>query len=151
MKNKDRTMLLRLRITQSIAVIILMTSISSSYAQIQDAAEHVDVAQQTAEYAACIADEACDVATSVSENEMYGGIQQEYTVKGCKVTVYNDGPVKMVDEKTDEPCNAPLPKDHQFSKSKEVHTYQENDCIVTEQISMDGAADATMDCSKRGR
>jgi hypothetical protein len=81
----------------------------------------------------------------------YGGIQQEYTVKGCKVTVYNDGPVKMVDEKTDEPCNAPLPKDHQFSKSKEVHTYQENDCIVTEQISMDGAADATMDCSKRGR
>ena len=144
-------MLLRLRITQSIAVIILMTSISSSYAQIQDAAEHVDVAQQTAEYAACIADEACDVATSVSEDEMYGGIQQEYRVKGCKVTVYNDGPVKMVDEKTDEPCNAPLPKDHQFSNSKEVHTYQENDCIVTEQISMDGAADATMDCSKRGR
>lgn len=47
---------------------------------------------------------------------MYGGIQQEYTVKGCKVTVYNDGPVKMVDEKTDEPCNAPLSKDHQFSK-----------------------------------
>jgi len=47
---------------------------------------------------------------------MYGGIQQEYTVKGCKVTVYNDGPVKMVDEKTDKPCNAPLPKDHQFSK-----------------------------------
>ena len=144
-------MQLRLRITQSIAVIILMTSIASSYAQIQDAAEQVNVAQQTAEYAACIADEACDVATSVSEDEMYGGIQQEYTVKGCKVTVYNDGPVKMVDEKTDEPCNAPLPKDHQFSKSKEVHTYQENDCIVTEQISMDGAADATMDCSKRGR
>ena len=109
-------MQLRLRITQSIAVIILMTSISSSYAQNQDAAEQVDVAQQTAEYAACIADEACDVATSVSENEMYGGIQQQYTVKGCKVTVYNDGPVKMVDEKTDELCNAPLPKDHQFSK-----------------------------------
>ena len=144
-------MQLRLRITQSIAVIILMTFISSSYAQNQDAAEQVDVAQQTAEYAARIADEACDVATSVSENEMYGGIQQEYTVKGCKVTVYNDGPVKMVDEKTDEPCNAPLPKDHQFSNSKEVHTYQENDCIVTEQIGMDGAADATIDCSKRGR
>jgi len=116
MKKKDRTMQLRLRITQSIAVIILMTSISSSYAQNQDAAEQVDVAQQTAEYAACFADEACDVATSVSEDEMYGGIQQEYTVKGCKVTVYNDGPVKMVDEKTDEPCNAPLSKDHQFSK-----------------------------------
>ena len=56
-------MQLRLRITQSIAVIILMTSISSSYAQNQDAAEQVDVAQQNAEYAACIADEACDVAT----------------------------------------------------------------------------------------
>lgn len=42
-------MQLRLRITQSIAVIILMTSISSSYAQNQDAAEQVDVAQQTAE------------------------------------------------------------------------------------------------------
>lgn len=47
---------------------------------------------------------------------MYGGIQQEYKVKGCKVTVYNDGAVKMVDEQTDEPCNAPLPKDHQFLK-----------------------------------
>lgn len=109
-------MQLWLRTTQSIAVIILMTSISSSYAQNQDAAEQVDVAQQTAEYAACIADEACDVVTSVSEDEMYGGIQQEYTVKGCKVTVYNDGPVKMVDEKTEEPCNALLPKDHQLSK-----------------------------------
>ncbi len=42
----------------------------------------VDVAQQTAEYAACIANEACDVATSVSEDEMYGGIQQVYTVEG---------------------------------------------------------------------
>ena len=78
MKKKDRTMQLRLRITQSIAVIILMTSIASSYGQIWDASEQVDVAQQTAEYAACIADEACDVATSVSEDEMYGGIQQEY-------------------------------------------------------------------------
>ena len=115
-KNKDRTMLLRFRITQSIAVIILMTSISSSYAQNKDVVEHVDVAQQNAEYVACTVDEACDVAISISEDEMYAGIQQEYTVKGCKVTVYKDGPVRMVDEKTDEPCNAPLPKDHQFSK-----------------------------------
>lgn len=45
-------MQLWLRTTQSIAVIILMTSISSSYAQNQDAAEQVDVAQQNAEYAA---------------------------------------------------------------------------------------------------
>lgn len=47
----------------------------------------------------CRADEACDVASPVSEDEMYGGIQQEYVVKGCKVTIYNDGPVKMVNVK----------------------------------------------------
>lgn len=70
-------MLLRFRITQSIAVIILMTSISSSYAQNKDVVEHVDVAQQNAEYVACTVDEACDVATSISEDEMYAGIQQE--------------------------------------------------------------------------
>ena len=109
-------MQLMLRITQMITIIILMTSISISYAKNQDATEQVDMAQQTADYAACMADDACDVATSISEDEMYGGIQQEYTVKGCKVTLYNDGPVKMVDEKTGEPCNAPLPKDHQFLK-----------------------------------
>ncbi len=115
-KDKDKTMQLMLRITQLIAVIVLMTSISNSYAQNQDIAESVDVVPQTAEYVACITDETCDVATSVSEDEMYGGIQQEYKVKGCKVTVYNDGAVKMVDEQTDEPCNALLPKDHQFLK-----------------------------------
>lgn len=65
---------------------------------------------------ACRADEACDVASTVSEDEMYGGIQQEYVVKGCKVTIYNDGPVKMVNVKTDQPCDAPLPKDHKFSR-----------------------------------
>ncbi|MDV7617449.1 hypothetical protein R4670_02150 [Acinetobacter baumannii] len=67
----------------------------------------------------CRADEACDAVTSVapvSEDEMYGGIEQEYIVKGCKVTVYNDGPVKMVDVKKDQPCDAPLPKGHKFSK-----------------------------------
>jgi len=66
--------------------------------------------------AACRVDEACDIASAVSEDEMYGGIQQEYVVKGCKVTIYNDGPVKMVNVKTDQPCNAPLPKDHKFSR-----------------------------------
>ncbi|MCT9189400.1 hypothetical protein KTH11_19490 [Acinetobacter baumannii] len=60
--------------------------------------------------------QAADVTLSVYEDEMYGGIQQEYVVKGCKVTIYNDGPVKMVDVKTDQPCNAPLPKDHKFSR-----------------------------------
>lgn len=87
MKNKDRTMQLRLRITQSIAVIILMTSISSSYGQIWDASEQVDVAQQTAEYAACIADEACDVATSSRVMHHFPKIinfqnKQEYVTRG---------------------------------------------------------------------
>jgi hypothetical protein len=76
-------------------------------------AEAVEVGE---EEAACRADEACDVASAVSEDEMYGGIQQEYVVKGCKVTIYNDGPVKMVNVKTDQPCDAPLPKDHKFSR-----------------------------------
>lgn len=73
-------------------------------------------AVEAGEAAACRADEACDVASAVSEDEMYGGIQQEYVVKGCKVTIYNDGPVKMVNVKTDQPCDAPLPKDHKFSR-----------------------------------
>ncbi|MGU3311877.1 hypothetical protein [Acinetobacter sp. M5A5_2a] len=76
-------------------------------------AEAVELSGQEA---ICHADEACDVASAVSENEMYGGIQQEYVVKGCKVTIYNDGPVKMVNIKTDQPCDAPLPKDHKFSR-----------------------------------
>ncbi|MEG0482839.1 MAG: hypothetical protein RR575_08185 [Acinetobacter sp.] len=136
---------------KSVAFVFLMINISSVYAKRQQSADRVEEAQAavSVEEAACLADEACDVATSVLDEDRYGGIKQEYVVKGCKVTIYNDGPVKMVDEKTDEPCDAPLPKDHQFSQSKEVHTYQENDCVITEQISMDGAADATMDCSKR--
>jgi hypothetical protein len=103
--------------------IFLMMNLSNTYAakiQAVDAevqenagAEAVEVGE---EEAACRADEACDVASAVSEDEMYGGIQQEYVVKGCKVTIYNDGPVKMVNVKTDQPCDAPLPKDHKFSR-----------------------------------
>ncbi|MCU4347729.1 hypothetical protein KTH05_08215 [Acinetobacter lactucae] len=56
--------------------------------------------------------QAADVTLSVYEDEMYGGIQQEYVVKG-----YIHGSVKMVKIKTDQlPCNAPLPNDHKFSK-----------------------------------
>ncbi len=136
-------------VIRSIVVLSLMTVISNTYAKSHVAAEHAEVAQAaaSAEEAACLADEACDVAMPVTDEDRYGGIQQEYVVKGCKVTIYNDGPVKMADEKTDEPCDAPLPKDHQFSK--EVHTYQENDCMITEHVAMDGTSDATMDCSMR--
>jgi len=110
--------------------IFLMMNLSNTYAakiqavdaEVQESAvdameaagaEAVEVGE---EEATCRADEACDVASAVSEDEMYGGIQQEYVVKGCKVTIYNDGPVKMVNVKTDQPCDAPLPKDHKFSR-----------------------------------
>lgn len=111
-------------------VVFLMMNLSNTYAakiqavdaEVQESAvdameaagaEAVEVGE---EEAACRADEACDVASAVSEDEMYGGIQQVYVVKGCKVTIYNDGPVKMVNVKTDQPCDAPLPKDHKFSR-----------------------------------
>ena len=139
--------------------LLLMMGISNTYAkkqpldtQIQEAAtEAIEAAG--AEVAGggtlCSADEACDVASAASEEEMYGGIKQEYVVKGCKVTIYNDGPVKMVNVKTDKPCNAPIPKDHKFSK--ETRTYQENGCTITESKAADGISDAVMDCSKRDK
>ena len=58
------------------------------------------------EEAACRASENCDVASEVSDNDRYGGIEREYVVKGCKVTIYNDGPVKMVNEITGKFCKA---------------------------------------------
>ncbi|BAP66065.1 hypothetical protein Q4029_03385 [Acinetobacter baumannii] len=111
--------------------VFLMMSLSNTYAaKIQ--VEEVDAMEAAGAEVAkaggadvsgmngqCRVDEACDAVTSlapVSEDEMYGGIEQEYVVKGCKVTVYNDGPVKMVDVKTDQPCDAPLPKGHKFTK-----------------------------------
>lgn len=111
--------------------VFLMMSLSNTYAakiQVEEVdameAAGAEVAEASgAEIGSvevgCHADEACDAVTSVapvSDDERYGGIEQEYVVKGCKVTVYNDGPVKMVDVKTDQPCDAPLPKGHKFSK-----------------------------------
>ncbi|MFW2095360.1 hypothetical protein ACG9ZL_03860 [Acinetobacter sp. ULE_I057] len=139
--------------------LLLMMGISNTYAkmqpldtQVQEAAtEAIEAAgaEVAGEGTLCSADEACDVASAASEEEMYGGIKQEYVVKGCKVTIYNDGPVKMVNVKTDKPCNAPLPKDHKFSK--ETRTYQENGCTITESKAADGISDAVMDCSKRDK
>ena len=140
-------------------VLLLMMGISNTYAKKQSVDAQVQEAAAEATEAAgaevagaealCRADEACDVASAASEDEMYGGIEQEYVVKGCKVTIYNDGPVKMVNVKTDKPCNAPLPKDHKFSK--ETRTYQENGCTITESKAADGITDAVMDCSKRDK
>ncbi|MFW1736210.1 hypothetical protein ACG94V_11070 [Acinetobacter sp. ULE_I001] len=139
--------------------LLLMMGISNTYAKMQPLDTQVQEAATEAIEAAgaevagggtlCSADEACDVASAASEEEMYGGIKQEYVVKGCKVTIYNDGPVKMVNVKTDKPCNAPLPKDHKFSK--ETRTYQENGCTITESKAADGISDAVMDCSKRDK
>lgn len=139
--------------------LLLMMSISNTYAkkqsvdaQVQEAAaEAIEAAgaEVAGAGALCSADEACDVASAASEDEMYGGIKQEYVVKGCKVTIYNDGAVKMVNVKTDKPCNAPIPKDHKFSK--ETRTYQENGCTITESKAADGITDAVMDCSKRDK
>ncbi|ENX39234.1 hypothetical protein [Acinetobacter sp. NIPH 2100] len=86
-------------------------------------------------------------AAGEDNGQQYGGIKKQYVVKGCQVTIYNDGPIQMVDEKTDQPCNAPIPKDHQFSKVSK--TYTQNGCKVTEFSSADGTGDAIMDCSKK--
>ncbi|NNP67640.1 hypothetical protein [Acinetobacter sp. Ac_5812] len=91
---------------------------------------------------AVIADAADD-----DSGQQYGGIKKQYVVKGCQVTLYNDGPIQMVHEKTGQPCNAPIPKDHQFSKVSK--TYTQNGCKITEFASADGTGDAIMDCSKK--
>ncbi|MCH7390695.1 hypothetical protein [Acinetobacter dispersus] len=91
---------------------------------------------------AVIADAADD-----DSGQQYGGIKKQYVVKGCQVTIYNAGPIQMVHEKTGQPCNAPIPKDHQFSKVSK--TYTQNGCKVTEFASADGTGDAIMDCSKK--
>lgn len=145
-----------------LVAVFLMMNLSNTYAkkqngdaQVQEAAaEAMEAAGAEGTVAsdaeaACSADDACDVASAVSEDERYGGIEQEYVVKGCKVTIYNDGPVKMVNVKTNKPCDAPIPKDHKFSK--ETRTYQENGCTITESKYADGIADAVMDCSKRDK
>jgi len=89
------------------------------------------------------------IATGAEDDsgQHYGGIKKQYLVKACQVTIYNDGPIQMVHEKTGQPCNAPIPKDHQFSKS--TRSYQQNGCTITEFSSADGTGDAVRDCSKK--
>ena len=64
--------------------------------------------------ASCRADETCDVAEDALHDQRYGGIQQQYVVRGFKVTLYKDSCIKMVDQITDQPCNAAIPTDYQF-------------------------------------
>lgn len=121
---------------------------TSDSVQVSSIQENINIAQAAAEVA-CQADAICESVSQVSDDDLDGGIKKEYTVKGCKVTIYNDGPIKMVNEKTDQPCNAPIPKDHDFGGTKRV--YQENGCTVTEYTHKYGLKDATMDCSERDR
>ena len=85
---------------------------------------------------------------SASDAGRYGGIEKEYVVKGCKVTIYNDGPVKMVTEQSDQPCDAPLPKNHKFHKAA-PKVYKKGGCTITEYKSADGIVEGTKDCSKK--
>ena len=159
----------RLRIfTKTWIIIFLMMGLSNTYAKKQSSMQDEEVmilaeesacqADRTCETtrdaiatvnigSACSENDSCDIASSASEDAYYGGIEREYVVKGCKVTIYNDGPVKMVNEKTDKPCNAPIPKDHKFSKK--INTYEDNGCIITESVAADGIIDAIKDCSNK--
>ena len=98
--------------------------------------------------------DSCEDVSNVCEDadecdvDNYGGVKQEYVVKGCRVTLYNDGPVKMVDVNTNGPCDAPIPKTHKFYK-KAPKVYQKDGCTITEYESADGGIDATKDCSQR--
>ena len=95
--------------------------------------------------------DSCEAAINLCDDEcnaeLYGGIKQRYVVKGCRVTIFNDGPVEMVHEKTSEPCNAPIPQDHDFGGTKRV--YKENGCTITEYTHKDGVGEAVMDCSEK--
>ena len=81
----------------------------------------------------------------------YGGIKQQYVVKGCQVTVYNDGPVKMVNAKTGEWCDAPLPKDHDFNPVKSTSTATAATCSFSEAVDAAGATDCGVTPSKQHR
>mgnify|MGYP003600831937 CR=1 FL=1 len=54
-------------------------------------------------------DEICDVAV---HDQRYGDMQQQYVVKGFKVTLYKHACIKMIDQITDQPCNAVIPTDY---------------------------------------
>lgn len=79
--------------------------------------------------------EACNVQPT------YGGIKQQYVVKGCQVTIYNDGPVQMVNVKTGKWCDAPLPKEHVFHTANPAHST--DTCSIAE-ADASGAADCAV-------
>ena len=137
-------------------ILISLLGFTGCMSQLSTQSSAVNVSETNAyDESACTAENNCEVAAaSCDENSSggvcnvqpkYGGIKQQYVVEGCKVTIYNDGPIRMVDEQTDEPCDAPIPKDHQFTK--ETRSYQEDGCTVTESVAANGLAVGTTDCS----
>lgn len=66
-------------------------------------------------------------------------------VNDCRVKVFRDGPIEMLDVNSNEPCNAPIPKDHDFGATKRV--YKENGCTITEYMHKDGTKKTGMHCS----
>ena len=117
----------------------------SSCASVSNQGSAVDVRSEN-DMQISIAADSCDDQSADACNEVqdYGGIKSEYVVRGCKVTIYNNGPIKMVNEKTDQPCNAPIPEEHPFS-TRETKTYMQDGCLVTEY----STGDAVMNCSKK--
>ncbi|MDQ8936168.1 hypothetical protein RFH42_14235 [Acinetobacter rudis] len=112
-------------------------------------AEAIDAADMAVNEAPAIAAVSCDDdpnAEVCNVQPSYGGIKQRYVVKGCRVTIYNDGPVEMVNEKTGQWCDAPLPKDHVFNHP--TRTYQDhNGCQISEYSIADGLGAGVADCS----
>lgn len=81
----------------------------------------------------------------VSDDERDGGVEQEFIADNCKVTIYKNGPVRMVDVNTDEPCDGPIPADHKFSKEP-AKVYEKDGCTITT-----FGPDGMMDCSKKSK
>ena len=147
-----------MKIKQCLLISVALLGVTGCVSQHSNQSSAVNVSETNAyDESACTAENNCKVAAaSCDENSSggvcnvqpkYGGIKQQYVVEGCKVTIYNDGPIRMVDEQTDEPCDAPIPKDHQFTK--ETRSYQEDGCNITEYVAANGLSVGTQDCSEQ--
>jgi hypothetical protein len=113
-------------------ILIIFFIVFTYYAYAQDNVDEAD--DPCASYDNCtVVAESCDDDPSAEACNVlpdYGGVKESYVVEECKVTIFNDGPVRFEHVVTGEFCDAPIPEDHKFSK--EVRTYKEGDCTVTE-------------------
>ncbi|EPF80099.1 hypothetical protein [Acinetobacter rudis] len=142
--------------TQQLYAAKRLSSVDSDYAEaVKAATEAAEEAQALGATSDCDG-QSCTVAAVSCDDDpnaevcnvqpTYGGIKQRYVVKGCRVTIYNDGPVEMVHEKTGKWCDAPLPKDHVFNQP--TRSYQDNSgCQISEYTSVSGLGVGVADCS----